>query len=199
MIKDLVKLVDDYLGVIVLNDGKLFTVFRKWSRNVQTLFKNMKGIISFSRWSITCDAAFKDCKNLEFIVGVSPNLPINISSMFFGASKFNSPLGHWDTSKVTCMKSMFYGASSFNQPLDKWDVSHCVLSMEYMFKDATSFNQSLDTWVIPESCSTRGMFSKTPTPNYDDRWDRTQISNVKKIKLLVSTLLMGGMFIMYHV
>jgi surface protein len=47
------------------------------------------------------------------------------------ANKFNQPLSHFNTSKVTNMGHML-GANSFNQPLSSFDTSK-VTSMGGMF------------------------------------------------------------------
>ena len=48
-----------------------------------------------------------------------------------GAHKFDQPLSHFDTSKVTNMGGML-AANSFNQPLSSFDTSK-VTSMGSMF------------------------------------------------------------------
>ena len=67
--------------------------------------------------------------------------------VFRNAENFNQPLNSWNTSNVTDMEGMFTNASSFNQPLDNWDTSK-VTYMNEMFKSALMFNQSLDNWNI---------------------------------------------------
>ena len=40
--------------------------------------------------------------------------------MFYGAYKFNQPIGNWNTSNVTDMRSMFWCASNFNGDIGEW-------------------------------------------------------------------------------
>ena len=63
----------------------------------------------------------------------------------FAGTKFNQPIGNWNTSNVTDMSYMFSGATVFNQPLNNWDVSN-VTDMSYMFAgvryvNGTSYNR----------------------------------------------------------
>ncbi len=43
-------------------------------------------------------------------------------------TKFNQPIGDWNTSKVTRMNHMLQGNAAFNQPIGKWDTSHVTCS-----------------------------------------------------------------------
>lgn len=70
-----------------------------------------------------------------------------MSSMFRGATSFNQPLNHWDTSAIEGMVATFQDATAFNQPLDGWDTSS-VVSMLAMFYYAPAFNQPLKETLI---------------------------------------------------
>jgi surface protein len=85
-------------------------------------------------------------------------LVTSMGSMFSGASTFNKPIGHWDTSNVTSMSSMFSGASTFNQPIGNWDTSN-VTSMSSMFSGASSFNQEIRNWIVQSNTNLTGMFT----------------------------------------
>ena len=45
-----------------------------------------------------------------------------MSTMFYGASSFNQPIGNWEFPNVENMNRMFSNATSFNQDLSKWDL-----------------------------------------------------------------------------
>ena len=94
--------------------------------------------------------AFHSCVNMRFEEGIdTPNLSqcTNLNDMFKNCERFNSPLEHWDVSKVKTMVGMFNGCKAFNQPLEKWNVSD-VTDMQFMFFECTAFNQSLEGWEI---------------------------------------------------
>src|SRR5690606_2805231 len=57
--------------------------------------------------------AFSGCSNLEINALDTPDLSMvtNMSSMFFEAAFFNSPINNWDVSNVTDMSNMFHGAT----------------------------------------------------------------------------------------
>ncbi|WP_322740593.1 BspA family leucine-rich repeat surface protein [Mycoplasma mycoides] len=51
-----------------------------------------------------------------------------------------SGIEYWDVSNIKDMSYMFYGAEKFNQPIGKWNTSN-VEDMSYMFNGATSFDK----------------------------------------------------------
>ena len=123
MITPLDKLVNKYIGVIIINNGKHTLYGSTWTQKTRECHIELTGIISFTKWNISEDSAFMNCRMLKYIIGVCPILGDYMNGMFEEASNFNQPLNDWDVSSVTNMSCMFYGASSFNQPLNDWDVS----------------------------------------------------------------------------
>jgi len=79
--------------------------------------------------------AFYGATNLTSVPSTeAPDLSnvTDLSGMFRQASKFNTPIGHWDVSNITTMSRMFQGASSFNQDIGGWDTSSAT-NMHGMF------------------------------------------------------------------
>lgn len=85
---------------------------------------------------------------------------------FYKASRFNAPIGHWDTSKVVYMSSMFFEASVFNQPLNRWNTEQ-VLSMNNMFSRASAFNQPIDLWKLSSIEDMAYMFEEASSFDQD--------------------------------
>jgi len=103
--------------------------------------------------------AFHECSELEITAKDKPDLS-NVKSlkgMFFGATKFNQPIGNWDVSKVTDMEQMFMKAKTFNQDLSNWDVSS-VTNMKEMFREAKNFNNPLENWDVGNVVDMSHMF-----------------------------------------
>ena len=96
MIVDLEKLVNKYLGVLVLPSKKIL-VDNTWDISHR---EGLTGIIAFTKWSIPQRDAFKECKDLTFILGVCPTLGRDMRWMFCVATNFNQPLNDWDVSSV---------------------------------------------------------------------------------------------------
>ena len=69
------------------------------------------------------------------------------TSMFQGATKFNSDISTWNTSTVSNMVSMFNGATVFNQNISGWSVSN-VTNMTSIFNGAAAFSQNLGAWQV---------------------------------------------------
>ena len=76
----------------------------------------LQGVIAFTKWNIPQKEAFAACRELTFILGVSPVLGQDMSAMFCEASKFNKLFQGWDTSSVTSMGIMFDSSGMKNIP-----------------------------------------------------------------------------------
>lgn len=180
MIKDMEKIVDEYLGIVILCDNKKIITLQTstWNIEERNVYETtLVGIISFIKWKIPCSSAFKQCKKLKYILGVAPLLGNDISSMFYEALEFNSDISHWDTSNITNMWSAFYKAKKFNQDIGKWTVNK-VYIMLYMFCGACSFNQDLSEWDVKNLSSCHMIFHGSGIKNIP-RWYYKQTNNNK--------------------
>ena len=61
-----------------------------------------------------------------------------------------------------CMQSMFSRATKFNQPLGGWNTTN-VDDFSYMFSGAKEFSQSLASWTVKEA-KTEEMFDDSFDP-----------------------------------
>jgi hypothetical protein len=90
----------------------------------------------------------------------------SIDNLLEGASSFNQPIQHLDTSLIISMKGLLKDASSFNQELGYLDVSN-VQDMSNMFENATAFtgagerlhaDKNIRYWTVKEDCLFTDMF-----------------------------------------
>lgn len=128
-----------------------FTGFSMPFSNVSEDFYDRYKLTGVTQWGSIAwtklDNAFRGAVNFTLTATDAPNLTAatNLSSMFYGASLFNTNISAWNTITVTNMQSMFREAVAFNQPLDVWNVTN-VDNTSNMFYGATAFNQSLASW-----------------------------------------------------
>jgi len=104
--------------------------------------------------------AFAGCTGLTTLSATdTPDLSgvTDMTSMFNGATNFNSDISGWDVSTITDMNTLFYGALSFNQDIGNWHVSN-VTDMSSMFNGASSFNQNISNWNISKVTTMAAMF-----------------------------------------
>ena len=74
-------------------------------------------------------------------------LVLDMSSMFSGATNFNSVLTFSDTTNVETMAYMFFNASAFNKNIGYFTTPFCE-NMSNMFNGATAFDRNIGTWDI---------------------------------------------------
>jgi len=115
--------------------------------------------------------ATKFSPSLQSIVGGPVVMVGSMAEKFSNCTQFNSPVNHWDTSRVTIMTQMFMGATSFNQPIGSWDTSRVTI-MTQMFMGATAFNQPIGSWDTSRVTDMTGIFNNTPSFEQDiQNWD----------------------------
>tara|TARA_B100000530_G_scaffold309310_1_gene235001 strand:- start:19584 stop:20672 length:1089 start_codon:yes stop_codon:yes gene_type:complete len=72
---------------------------------------------------------------------IPPEL-VDISYLFFEASRFNQNISMWDVSHVLNMNSTFYNAKIFNQDLSNW----CTPNLPF---GGVDFDTGADAWLLP--------------------------------------------------
>jgi surface protein len=160
-------------------------------------------------WS-SMKQAFTGCNNFTITAPDVPNLSnvTDMSFMFQGASSFNQPIGHWNTTQVNNMNSMFSGAQKFNQPIGNWNTGK-VNNMEAMFESASSFNQPIGNWNTGNVTSMTFMFLGASSFNQPiDNWNTGNVTSMSLMFCLAvnfnqyindwntsRVVLMNGMFL----
>ena len=132
-----------------------------------------------NRW-MSMNGAFQGKSRMNILAQDAPELSrvTDMSDMFCGCEKMNSPINHWDVSHVTHMPGMFSHAKTFNQPLDKWDMSH-VTDVSEMFSGTGKFNQNINTWDVSHVTNMARMFWEAEAFNQPlDKWDTSNVINM---------------------
>ncbi|MDA9339640.1 BspA family leucine-rich repeat surface protein [Polaribacter sp.] len=145
-------------------------------------------LVAIQQWGTaivwtTMNAAFYNCSNLLITATDVPNLTqvSDMSSMFRGATSFDSELSSWDVSKVTNMSSVFYNASSFTSDLSAWDVSK-VTNMSFMFYNASSFTSDLSDWSVSNVLNMSSMLrGATSFDSELSSWDVSKVTNMSSM------------------
>ena len=126
---------------------------------------------------------FNECNNLVLTgVTDTPDLSSTPKlDWMFGDCKSLTTINNgnsWDVSNITGMTSMFYGCSNFNQPIGNWDVSN-VTDMSFMFVNCFNFNQNIGNWNVSKVRTMNNMFFASPSPGVFNNGGSPSISNWK--------------------
>jgi surface protein len=115
--------------------------------------------------NVSFAAMFEGCTKFNQPIGNWNTSGVdNMSGMFTGATIFNQDIGNWNTSNVTNMNNMFFQATLFNQDISSWNTSN-VTTMDSMFLLANAFNQNISSWDVSKVTSLRRIFSVAATFN----------------------------------
>jgi len=106
----------------------------------------------------------------------------DMSSLFDGATNFNSDISSWDTSSVIDMNYMFSNASAFNQDIGYWNTSKVQL-IYGIFNSAFEFNNgglaTINNWDTSSFNSITGMFTNAQKFNQPiGKWNMSKVTNM---------------------
>ena len=105
----------------------------------------------------------------------------DMDGTFCNCEIFDQYIGAWHTSKVTTMRGMFMYASSFDQPIGDWNTSR-VLAMNKMFQCAANFNQPIAKWDTSKVRNMAYMFSETDEFNQPiGNWDTGNVTTLEEM------------------
>ncbi|MCX8483252.1 MAG: BspA family leucine-rich repeat surface protein, partial [Crocinitomicaceae bacterium] len=135
-------------------------------------FPQKTNLMEVSQWGSTSWTsmadAFRGCSNFNITAADVPDLSAvtDMSSMFEGATLFNSDISTWETSNITNMAYMFESATTFNQNIGGWNTSN-VSYMHGMFFNASLFNQDIGLWNTNNVIRMDDMFHNATSFNQD--------------------------------
>ena len=140
------------------------------------------GVVEFGQLGIeSLSGAFRNAVNLTAMSRSLPEGVSDLSEAFRGATRFNRPIGGWDTSNVTDMSNMFWGARAFNRPIGDWDTSK-VTDMSNMFRDAAVFNQPIGGWDTSKVTDLSGTFWDARAFNRDiGDWETGAVTDMSNM------------------
>ena len=133
----------------------------------------------------TAYAMFVNADNINeltaqnFFDEASSNI-IDLTSMFYGATNFNTDVSSWDTSNVKSMAWTFSGTEFFNQNLGSWN-TESVLNMDGMFSWARAFNQEIGSWNVSNVVDMGGMFQNSPFNGDISSWDTGNVKDMEQM------------------
>ena len=169
--------------VTVTNNGSNLLHFgnaqdaRESDESPWSLNRTLTAVNHFPSWINSYEEAFYGASNL---VSVPPAIPpgvVNMRSMFYDASSFNSDVSGWDTSSVTNMSDMFSRATTMNADISAWDTSS-VTNMSNMFSYASDFNGDLSSWNTAAVTTMESMFEIASSFSSDiSGWDTSNATN----------------------
>ncbi len=163
-------------GIYTVTITGSLTWFGAWNYpNADKLIK----VTDFGNIGITSFSfAFHNAVNLIEVPLALPVGVANTSSMFDGATSFNSDISTWDVSSVVDMNSMFVNAQSFNQNIGNWNVGN-VTKMTNMFAGAFLFDQNIGSWDVSKVTLMDGMFVNAYKFNQNiGAWDVSNVTNM---------------------
>jgi len=126
--------------------------------------------------------AFYEATNLTSVPNHSVGIEnvTDMQSMFRGASKFNAPVGNWNTAAVTSFYRMFDAATNFNQPIGDWDTSTVTITARMFYE--TGFNQPIGNWDTSSITNMANMFLLAKDFNQSiGNWNTSNVENMKRM------------------
>ena len=104
---------------------------------------------------------------------------VNVSGMFYGASRFNSDLTDWDTSSVQDASFLFREAHAFDGNISTWNTSS-LTTTEGMFRDSYEFDGDLSAWDTGRVLVMESMFreAKSFRGHGLENWNVEKVTNM---------------------
>lgn len=141
-------------------------------------------LVDVTRWGTVAwtsmQNAFAGCNNLKISAADVPNLAnvTDMSSMFLGATNFNSNIANWNTATVGNMSNLFKDCTYFDQNIGSWNTSS-VTTMTSMFQGAFFFNQNIGNWNTTKVTDMSLMFNNAGLFNQNiSGWNTTSVKSM---------------------